>query len=125
MIKTLRAFVQTWLLTHCSWESKPIEAGEGCKIGKNYARKFWAAVAAISIAGIALRFMGFHFKGVDYEECLAAWFGQMKDIGNISALAAYEGNYNYPYATVLLLTFVPVSSLYSRNHRRMQLEQWI
>ena len=76
--------------------------------------KFWAAIIAISIAGLFLRFLGFHFIGVDYQVCLSAWFDQMKEIGNISALAAYKGNYNYPYATILLLlTFIPVPSLYS------------
>ncbi|MCI9276473.1 MAG: hypothetical protein HFH90_02130 [Lachnospiraceae bacterium] len=76
--------------------------------------KFWAAITAISIAGLFLRFLGFHFIGVDYQVCLSAWFDQMKEIGNISALAAYKGNYNYPYATILLLlTFIPVPSLYS------------
>lgn len=77
-------------------------------------KKFGAAVAGISIVGLVLRFMGFHFEGVDYQECLAAWFDQLKEIGDITALSAYEGNYNYPYITILyFLTFVPVSSLYS------------
>ena len=77
-------------------------------------RKFGAALAAVSVLGLVLRLLGFNFEGVDYEQCLSAWFNQLKEIGDISALAAYEGNYNYPYATILLLlTFLPVPSLYS------------
>lgn len=84
---------------------------ERIKRTKNWAA---AAVVLISIAGLILRFMGFSFEGVDYEECLSAWFDQLKAAGGINALSEYTGNYNHPYVTILyFLTFVPVSSLYS------------
>ena len=77
-------------------------------------KKFWILIAVISAAGLVLRFMGFPFESVDYEQCLSSWTEQLKAIGNIHALSAYSGDYNYPYITILyFLTFLPVSSLYS------------
>lgn len=84
-------------------------------MGKNTQRKKWGlAIAIVSVIGLVLRLTGFHFEGVDYKECFRVWFEHIKEIGNLSALPAYEGDYNYPYVTILyLLSFIPVSSLYS------------
>lgn len=77
-------------------------------------KKFWLLMTLISVVGMVLRFSGFPFEGIDYEQCLSAWSQQLKEIGNIRALSAYSGDYNYPYITILyFLTFLPVSSLYS------------
>ncbi len=77
-------------------------------------KRFWVITGIISALGLALRFLGFPFESVDYQECLSAWSAQLKEIGTIRALSEYPGDYNYPYVTILwLLTFLPVPSLYS------------
>lgn len=83
-------------------------------MGKKTQKKFGVAVAVVSIISLLLRLIGFNFEGVDYQKCLSLWFEQLKEVGDISALSAYAGDYNYPYITILfLLTFIPISSLYS------------
>lgn len=77
-------------------------------------KNFRIMVIIISIIGIILRIIGFPVECIDYVECFSVWSSQLKEIGNIHALAAYPGDYNYPYVTILyLLTFLPISSLYS------------
>lgn len=83
-------------------------------MGKITQKKFWIAIAIISTVGLALRFWGFPFESVDYEQCLSTWTEQLKAIGTIQALSSYSGDYNYPYITILyFLTFLPIPSLYS------------
>lgn len=83
-------------------------------MGKITQKKFGIAIAIISAVGLALRFLGFPFESVDYEQCLSAWTEQLKEIGTIRALSSYSGDYNYPYVTILyFLTFLPIPSLYS------------
>ncbi len=75
---------------------------------------FWIFIILILTVGLALRFRGFPFESVDYQQCLSTWFDQLKAIGNISALSAYPGDYNYPYIAILyFLTFLPLPSIYA------------
>lgn len=77
-------------------------------------KNFRAIIATISTAGLILRFIGFPFESVDYEQCLSSWTEQLKAIGNISAVSAFAGDYNYPYISILyFLTLLPIPSLYS------------
>lgn len=77
-------------------------------------KRFWFLAGVISIVGLLLRFMGFPFESVDYQQCLSSWTEQLKAYDSIHALAAYTGDYNYPYITILyFLTHIPVPSLYS------------
>lgn len=76
--------------------------------------KFWTALIAISVAGMALRWTGISFEGVDYEICLLPWYQDFKAIGNLRALAEYNGSYNIPYVTLLyFLTWIPVEPIIS------------
>lgn len=73
---------------------------------------FWCSLAVLTIIGFGLRWMGIRFEGVDYQECLSAWYNQLKEVGSLQALAEFEGNYNLPYATALLvLTYLPVEPI--------------
>ena len=73
-----------------------------------------AALIVISLAGMALRWTGMSFEGVDYETCLLPWYQDFKAIGNLHALAEYNGSYNIPYVTLLYaLTWIPVEPIIS------------
>ena len=77
-------------------------------------KRDWIWIGAISVVGLLLRFTGFPFEGVDYQECLSAWTEKLKAANGIHALSAYTGDYNYPYITILyFLTYLPIPSLYS------------
>lgn len=71
-------------------------------------------IIAISLVGFALRLTGIRFEGVDYRECLSTWFYQLKEVGSLKALVEFEGDYNLPYVTaMLLLTYLPVDPIIS------------
>ena len=68
----------------------------------------------LTIVGMALRWSGIYYVGIDYQECLSTWYAQLKEGGDLYALTGYEGNYNLPYATaLLLLTYIPVEPIIS------------
>ncbi len=74
--------------------------------------KFWIGILLLSVVGMLLRWTGIRFEGVDYRECLSAWYEQLKSVGSLRALLEFEGNYNLPYATALLvLTYLPVEPI--------------
>lgn len=75
-------------------------------------KKFWLSIAILSAVGFALRWTGIYYVGIDYQECLSAWYAQLKETGGLQALLGFEGDYNLPYATALLaLTYVPVEPI--------------
>lgn len=75
-------------------------------------KTFWYGIIILSVVGMLLRWTGIWFEGVDYQMCLSAWYGQLKEVGSLKALAEFEGNYNLPYATALLvLTYLPVEPI--------------
>ncbi len=85
-------------------------------MSKNIIKKenFLLWIIAISLVGFALRLTGIRFEGVDYRECLSTWFYQLKEVGSLAALAEFEGDYNLPYVTaMLLLTYLPIEPLIS------------
>lgn len=78
--------------------------------------RFWfpAAVIVISVIGMAFRWTGIPFEGVDYTTCLLPWYEELKEIGSLHGLAAYNGSYNIPYVTLLyFLTWIPVKPIIS------------
>lgn len=75
-------------------------------------RTFGWLIAIFTVIGFGLRWMGIYYEGIDYQECLSAWYYQLKEVGNLRALAEFEGNYNLPYATALwLLTYLPIEPI--------------
>lgn len=75
-------------------------------------KTYIAALVVISAAAMALRWIGIHFVGVDYEVCLSAWYEQLKTSGSLRGLAEFQGDYNMPYVTVLyFLTYLPVEPI--------------
>lgn len=71
-------------------------------------------IVIISMAGLAFRWTGIRFEGVDYQNCLLTWYLQLKSGGSLAALADYSGDYNLPYATVLyFLTLLPIEPVIS------------
>jgi len=77
-------------------------------------KKYWfaAGLTLLTIVGFALRWMGIYYEGIDYQQCLSAWYNQLKEVGSLQALAEFEGNYNLPYATALLvLTYLPLEPI--------------
>lgn len=75
-------------------------------------RNFWFGIIILSVVGMILRWTGIRFEGVDYRECLSAWYDQLKSVGSLQALVEFEGNYNLPYATALLiLTYLPIEPI--------------
>ena len=78
--------------------------------------RFWfpAAVIVISVIGMAFRWTGISFEGVDYTTCLLPWYEELKEIGSLHGLAVYNGSYNIPYVTLLyFLTWIPVKPIIS------------
>ena len=77
-------------------------------------RTFFFLLGALSIVGLALRWTGIRFEGVDYEVCLEPWYQQLKAGGTLAAIADYDGDYNVFYITILyLLTLIPVKPIIS------------
>lgn len=77
-------------------------------------RTFIGLIIVLSIAGMAFRWMGIEYVGVDYQNSLLTWYLQLKDGNGLSALADYKGDYNLPYATILyFLTLIPVRPIVS------------
>ena len=67
----------------------------------------------ISLAGMYYRWRGIDVRTGDWTQSLSVWIAQL-DKGGLKALAEYEGNYNMPYVTYLLLiTYLPIDPLYS------------
>lgn len=68
----------------------------------------------ISVGGLALRWTGISFEGVDYKTCVLPWYEELKEIGSLRGLAEYNGSYNIPYVTLLyFLTWIPVKPIIS------------
>ena len=79
---------------------------------KKETKYFWCGIILVSIIGFALRWTGIRYEGVDYRECLSEWYRQLKEVGTLKALVEFEGDYNLPYATALLiLTYLPVEPI--------------
>lgn len=77
-------------------------------------RTFLMVLGILSLLGFLLRWTGIRFRGVDYEQCLEAWFLQLKEGGSLAALADFQGDYNVFYATILyFLTLLPVEPVIS------------
>lgn len=77
-------------------------------------RTFWIIFIILTVVGLGLRWSGIYFEGVDYRVCLSAWYNQLKETGGLQALAGFEGDYNLPYATaLLLLTYIPLEPIIS------------
>ncbi len=75
-------------------------------------RTFWCVIAILTGLGFLLRWTGIYHEGVDYQQCLSAWYAQLKEVGTLQALVEFEGNYNLPYATALLiLTKLPIEPI--------------
>ncbi len=75
-------------------------------------KTFWYGIVILSVLGMVLRWTGIYFEGIDYQMCLSAWYAQLKEVGTLRALAEFQGNYNLPYATALLvLTYLPVEPI--------------
>lgn len=69
----------------------------------------------LSLVGIGIRLFGMNFQGVDMRMCLLGWTDKMIEDGRgLRALKEFSGDYNMPYATLLLLlTYLPIPRLYS------------
>lgn len=79
----------------------------------NY-KTFLIIIGIISVLGMALRWTGIEFVGVDYEYSLLRWYNGLKEGGSLAALADYQGDYNLPYTTILyFLTLIPVPPIIS------------
>ncbi len=79
-------------------------------------KTFWfpLALSVISLVGMALRWTGMSFEGVDYLNSLLPWYEDLKANGSLHGLAEYHGDYNLPYVTLLyFLTWIPASPLIS------------
>ncbi len=77
-------------------------------------RTFFILIGMISILGMALRWMGIWYVGVDFENSLMMWFNQLKEVGSLAAMTNYTGDYNLPHATIFyLLTLIPVEPIIS------------
>lgn len=77
-------------------------------------RTFIYGIAVLSIVGLILRLLGIRYEGVDYQMCLSAWFAKLKEVGSLRALPEFQGNYNLPYVTAMLvLTYLPVEPIIS------------
>ena len=75
---------------------------------------FILSLIIISVFGFLLRWSGIRFEGVDYQACLSVWYEQLKSGGGLSALVNFEGDYNLPYVTaLLLLTYLPLKPIIS------------
>lgn len=75
---------------------------------------FFIIIIVISLAGMALRWMGITFEGVDYQYSLLPWYEELKASGSLHGLAEYRGDYNLPYVTLLyFLTWIPVDPIIS------------
>ena len=86
----------------------------GAAMQKMNRRVFIGLIIIFSIAGMAFRWTGIRFEGVDFQNCLLSWYLQLKGGNGLEALADYKGDYNLPYATILyFLTFIPVEPVIS------------
>lgn len=66
-----------------------------------------------SIIGIYFRWRGKDVVSGDWAQSLSVWVAGL-DRGGLQALARYEGNYNMPYVTFLLLTtYLPINPMYT------------
>ena len=76
--------------------------------------RFLPVLVIISLAGLAFRWTGISFEGIDYIDCVLPWYEDLKASGSIRGLAEYDGSYNVPYITLLyFLTWIPVRPLIS------------
>lgn len=77
-------------------------------------KAFIGLIVLLSTAGMALRWTGIEYEGVDYQNCLLSWYLQLKSGSGLAALADYKGDYNLPYATILyFLTLIPIRPVVS------------
>lgn len=74
-------------------------------------RKKWIlpfTLILVSAIGLWARFQGIYFESGDYRSCLSIWTEELSGGKGLRALADYNGDYNMPYITVLLLlTYLP------------------
>lgn len=77
-------------------------------------KTFIILIVILSIAGMAFRWMGIRYEGVDYQNSLLTWYLQLKEGNGLTVLADYRGDYNLPYATILyFLTLIPMEPVIS------------
>lgn len=77
-------------------------------------RTFIIVIGILAVFGMALRWTGIYFEGVDYQNCLSAWYEELKAGDGLHALAQFSGDYNMFYATILLLlTKIPIPPIIS------------
>lgn len=71
-----------------------------------------SAAGLITLIGLFLRWQGIGYESGDFRSCLSLWMDDLKGGSGLQVLAAYNGDYNMPYVTVLwLLTFLPVEPI--------------
>lgn len=72
------------------------------------------SLLTISLLGMAFRWTGISFVGVDFQICLQPWYEGLKESGGLHGLAEFPGDYNMFYVTLLyLLTLIPVEPIIS------------
>lgn len=72
----------------------------------------WAALVALTVAAVALRWAFVDFVTSDYTAFLAQWYDHLKQAGGFPGLADEFANYNTPYLVLLAaLTYLPVPAL--------------
>ena len=74
--------------------------------------KYWVGILiVITLLGLWLRWQGIWYESGDFVNCLSLWMQDL-DGKNLSALAGYNGDYNMPYVTILLLlTYLPLEPI--------------
>ena len=66
----------------------------------------------ISFLAIATRVLFLDYVSGDYVYFLEPWFDTLESNGGLLGIKAYNGNYNYPYITLMaILTYLPVHKL--------------
>lgn len=80
-------------------------------VEKNYKLLFFIF---ITIVALLVRIRMLNCVNGDYELFLKPWFDTLKNSGGFKGLATYQGDYNFPYMTIMaLLTYLPINSLFS------------
>ena len=79
-----------------------------------HASRYLLILFVLSLVGMALRWTGISFEGVDYVKSLLPWYEELKASGSLHGLAEYRGDYNLPYVTLLyFLTWIPMAPIIS------------
>lgn len=77
---------------------------------KNYLLIF---AVGITLLSIFIRLFFLDYRSNDFDGFLNRWFEYFKTNGQFKALATYDGDYNAPYLTLMVLfTYLPFNPLY-------------